>query len=261
MIWGNDFLDPTGKRLAKPRTHGITMVIDKGLGKTEFRDLLEIGNEYIDFIKLGFGTAGITPLPVLEAKLSLAQEKQVVLYPGGTFFEVSFVQNKWKEYLQILWQIGFRWVEISDGTISLSVDERREAIQLARSQGFMVITEIGKKTAGSVTPIEQFCTQFHHDLESGASFVILEGRETGENIGMFNEKGKIKHSYFQEIASRIPSEQIIWEAPQKNQQTELILQLGTNVNIGNVPPQDVLALEALRRGLRSDTFRLWEEHP
>jgi phosphosulfolactate synthase len=261
MIWGNDLIDPSGERLTKPRAHGITMVIDKGLGKSEFRDLLEIGSEYIDFVKLGFGTAGITPFSVLEAKLTLARENQVTLYPGGTFFEVAFVQNRWKEYFQTLWQIGFRWVEISDGTISLSDEARTEAIQYARSLGFQVITEIGKKTAGAVTPIEQFCAQFHLDTSAGASYVILEGRESGENIGMFNAQGKIRHSYFQEIVSHIPIEQIIWEAPQKNQQTELILQLGTNVNIGNVPPNDVLALEALRRGLRSDTFDLWRSHP
>lgn len=254
LFWDPLMIDPSQQRQGKPRKIGLTMVIDKGLGPTSFHDLLQLAADHIDFIKLGFGTAGVTPPSVLKKKLQLSRQYGITLYPGGTFFEVAYIQNRLTQYFKTLRELEFSWVEISDGTISLPSDMRREAIRKAREEGLQVITEIGKKEVGSMTPIPHLVETFYHDREDGAEFVIIEGRETGENIGVFNAQGEADIAYIQEIQRQIPSEYTLWEAPKKKQQITLIHLSGAEVNFGNVPPTEVLSLEALRRGLRSDTF-------
>lgn len=254
--WDTLLIDPTQNRESKPRTAGLTMVIDKGMGPTSFRDLLELAAEYIDFIKLGFGTAGLTPLSVLQEKLHLARHYGVTLYPGGTFFEVAHTQNRFENYLESLLELGFTWVEISDGTIFLPATDRSHVIHRAQRAGFKVITEIGKKEAGSVTPVPILVETFYRDREDGADYVIVEGRESGKNIGIYNQKGDVDTSYVEEVKERIASNHLIWEAPQKSQQVNLIKLMGPHTNLGNIPPSEVLPIESLRRGLRSDTFEL-----
>lgn len=256
ISWAPELTDPTLGRGTKPRSEGMTMVLDKGLGISAFRDLLEMASEYIDWIKLGFGTAGLTPTPLLIRKIELARTFGVSLYPGGTFFEVAHSQNKWLSYLDTLQALGFEWIEISDGTISLPPAERRRRIREAKKKGFHVITEIGKKKAGSSIPVDLLIETYMGDRENGASYVIVEGRESGENVGIYDPKGDVNEDAVLLIRERIDTNRLIWEAPKKNQQIRLIRLMGPSVNLGNIPSQEVLPLESLRRGLRSDTFQL-----
>ncbi|PTX53912.1 phosphosulfolactate synthase [Melghirimyces profundicolus] len=252
--WERGLLDPSLEREGKPRTNGLTMMIDKGMGVSAFRDILELASDYIDFIKLGFGTAILTPVPVLREKLNLAREHRVHLYPGGTFFEAAHVQGRMEHYFETLAQIGFDWVEISDGTILLNSAERAAAINEARSHSFRVITEIGKKKKGSVTPVSELVETFHRDRENGADYIIVEGRESGRNIGVFNAEGDVDTEYAQEVHRQIDPRRIWWECPRSPQQITMLKLLGADANLGNIPAQEILSVESLRRGLRSDTF-------
>lgn len=243
----------------KPRQDGLTMVIDTGFGIRVFQDYLELAGAYIDYIKLGFGTLSLTPEPILKEKLRLAKEHHIALYPGGTFFECFAAEGKEERYFQQLKKMGFTWIEISDGTIQLEAQKRRKAIQTAKSMGFNVITEIGKKKEGYTVSLPQLMDQFRADLEAGASHVIIEGRESGKNIGVFNKEGELDHQYVEAVHQAIPLKKVIWEAPRRNQQIQFIKILGVHVNLGNIAFMDILSLESLRRGLRSDTFHLGVE--
>lgn len=241
-------------RNKKPRSNGLTMLIDTGVGIQAFRDCLELAADYIDYIKLGFGTFSLTPLHILQKKLALCKEYRVALYPGGTFFEYFAVDGKEEYYFEQLCACGFSWVEVSNGTISLDRKKRDKAIQTAKSWGLNVITEIGKKREASAIPMPQLMDTFRADVREGASYVIIEGRESGENIGVFNKEGDLDTEYVESINQAIPAQKLIWEAPKKSQQIQFIKLIGNFVNLGNISFQDILSLESLRRGLRSDTF-------
>lgn len=247
-------LNRLGVRSKKPRLQGLTMLMDPGVGIQAFQDCLELAADYIDFIKLGFGTCSLTPPHILRKKLALAKEYQVSLFPGGTFFECFAVGGREEEYFEQLTTFGFEWVEISNGTISLDRQQRDEAIQTAKSMGLHVITEIGKKREGMTIPVRQLINMFRADVIKGASYVIIEGRESGENIGPFMKAGELNTEYVEAIHQTIPSQKLIWEAPKKSQQIQFIKMIGNTVNLGNISFRDILSLESLRRGLRSDTF-------
>lgn len=255
--FGTKLTDLSKERKSKPREIGYTMVMDKGLGLTAFVDLCQLSGEYIDFLKLGFGTAALTPQTILQKKLDYAQKHYIHLYPGGTFFEVAWVQKYFPEYIDHLCKLGFSWVEISDGTISISDSDRTACIQYARSAGLNVLTEVGKKKSGSILSVTEVLKIYEKDLQAGASFVIIEGRETGKNIGMFDQEGKINTTYLSELQKVLNPSLIIWEAPLKDQQVELFQRFGIQANLGNIAPYDVLSVESLRRGLRSDTLCWW----
>lgn len=252
--WENQLIDPSLERESKPRLRGLTMVIDKGLGIHAFQDMLEVAGEYIDFVKLGFGTTSLTPFPLLKEKLGLARLHHIHLYPGGTFFEVAYTQNQLDNYFQTLRDLGFVWLEISDGTIDLLPEERSRCIREACLHGFRVITEIGKKTKGSITPVSELAQTFHQDRQDGAEYIIVEGRESGKDIGIFNSKGDVDTEYLLDIHERVESESLIWECPKNPQQVAILKLLGSKVNLGNIPAEEALSVESLRRGLRSDTF-------
>ncbi|MBP1934170.1 phosphosulfolactate synthase [Ammoniphilus resinae] len=249
--------DPAGERLKPAKDKGITMVIDKGLGVRRLEDLLDTASSYLDFIKLGFGTTALYPIHVLKEKIQLAKAHHVPMYPGGTFFEIAFYQNKLKEYLTNARELGFTKIEISDGTIHLNLDQRQYAIQLARSFGFDVITEYGKKLAGSTIEIQSLIETIENDLSAGAQLIIVEGRESGENVGIYDGRGNLRSDFSELIEQLKPYQSyLIWEAPKKNQQVELITRFGPNVHLGNIAPDEIFSVESLRRGLRSDTFFL-----
>lgn len=247
--------DPLGVRNQRTLDQGITMIIDKGLGVRQFQDLLDTAGEYIDFIKLGFGTTVLYPASVLKEKLLIAKRHGITVYPGGTFFEVAFHQNKTKDYLFAMKSLGFSKVEISDGTVELPSNQRLEAVKQARAIGLSVITECGKKAAGSTIHSDELIQTLLSDLNAGSSYVIVEGRESGENVGIYDEKGKIQDEFALLMEQIQPyTMQVIWEAPKKDQQVELMKWFGPNVNLGNIQPDDIYSVESLRRGLRSDTF-------
>lgn len=248
---------PLAGRFGKPRSAGQTMVIDKGLGLTQTGDLLELAADYIDFVKLTFGTAALYTPALLRAKVNLIRSYGIDVYPGGTFLEVAMVQGALDVYLERVRSLGFNFVEVSDGTITLAPEARQAAIEKARQAGLQVITEVGKKEAGTHLDPDEAVWQVRADLAAGAVKVIIEGRESGKNAGIYDASGKIQAGALDRIAAGVPDRcTIMWEAPLKAQQEELIAWFGPNVNLGNIPPEEVLAVEALRRGLRGDTLRL-----
>jgi phosphosulfolactate synthase len=263
-IWYPLLMDPSGERTSKSEEFGLTMLIDKGDSITLFEELLQLAGHYVDYIKLGFGTTMLYPPELLQKKLLLAKKAKVALYPGGTLFEIACHQGVLKEYFDYIQKIGFTHIEISDGAIELPSRRRKKIIQEAVARGFIVITEYGKKAVGSHFEVNELERTLYSDLECGASYVIVEGRESGENVGIYNDKGIIDKGFLQDIEKTISSDirkYLIWEAPQKKQQIELIHFWGRNVNMGNIQLEDAYNLECLRRGLRFDTFPINRPEP
>lgn len=247
---------PSGKRPGKPRTTGITMVIDKGLGYEAENDLLEVAGAYVDIIKFGFGTSCLYPRHILRQKLSLARVYSVHACPGGTLAEIALKQRVFDAYLDRCVKLGFTAMEISDGTIELPTDERRSAIEQAKKQFPLVVSEVGKKLDDHAD-IRKFARQVVDDLAAGSDYVIVEGRESGEGVGIYKRQGEVDDSILADFTAELPAEaqaRLIWEAPKKPQQVELIVRFGQTVNLGNIVPSEVVALECLRLGLRADTF-------
>lgn len=254
--WSDVISMPISSRINKPRQHGLTMVMDKGLGLQETTEMLSVSADFIDYLKLAFGTSALYKTDLLRSKIASIRANDIHVYPGGTFLEIAIVQNKIDKFFNRAKELGFSAIEVSDGTISMSAEQRHQIINKACSMGFHVISEVGKKDPENDITATNLVKQIKSDLDAGASKVIVEARESGKNIGVFDNKGAILKDRFDEIVSGIQNQtMIIWEAPLKSQQQELILQFGPNVNVGNIAPTEVLALEALRVGLRSDTFK------
>lgn len=254
--WEKIVAPPLAERCHKPRRCGLTMIIDKGLGCAEISDLMETAAKHIDFVKLGFGTSVLLPENVLARKVQIIRSHEVEVYAGGTLLEIAFYQDRLEQFLEWGQQIGFTVVEVSDGTLELSSVEREAIIREAVRRGYKVLTEVGKKDPSYPLEVWEMADQIHRDLMAGAYKVIIEAREAGKGIGIFDGRGEIIEDVFNGLARSVPSpDDIIWEAPQTHQQKELIRRLGPNVNLGNIPPNEIIALEALREGLRSDTFR------
>ena len=256
-FWSELIDDMLPGRVAKPRISGLTMVIDTGIPITMMRDTLELAADHIDYWKFGFGSASVCPPQRVMDKISLCQEYGVLPYPGGTSLEIATVQGRWKEYVAALWESGVRVVEVSDGTISLPLRDRREVIRTCRKMGFTVISEVGKKLQGTFLPIHEQASIIHGDLNSGANYIIVEGREGGRDIGVYDKDGNPREEDVEALLERLGplSNRIIWEAPLAKQQAFYISKIGNKVNLGNVKPMEVVSLESLRRGFRSDTLR------
>jgi phosphosulfolactate synthase len=245
------------QRTSAPRSKGLTMVIDTGLGVGATEDLLEVAGDYIDLWKLSFGTSVFVRPEVLARKLAIINAREIMTCPGGTLFEAAILQHHCRVYMERALQAGFSAVEISDGTIDLPAFRRQRVIDCAKNAGLVPITEVGKKDPKAQPPIEVLAHQALSDLEGGARWVIVEGRESGKCVGVYDDCGRIAGGAldtFQRIlGDRV--DQLIWEAPLKDQQTALIERFGVNVGLGNIAPEGVLALEALRLGLRFETLK------
>lgn len=255
--WHHALADPSGVRNAKPRSKGRTMVIDKGLGPAAFVDLLRSAGDHIDMIKLGFGTSALYPIDMVREKVRLAQKQGICIFPGGTFLELAVKQNLLASYFETLQELGFDGVEVSDGTIAMDRATRKECIDRGLDQGLTVFTEFGKKLAGSGFDWPEMIDTVESDWENGAELVTMEGRESGINTGLFDREGQCQQEDMLRVVEHLSKpQQILWETPLKAQQVQFIKILGPDINLGNIAPQDVIALEALRRGLRADTFEL-----
>lgn len=247
---------PVSNRLNKPRSVGQTMIMDKGLGLKDTIELMSVASPYIDFVKFGFGTSALYDEKLLMNKISILRSYDIHVYPGGTFLEIALHQNSLDYFLQRAKELGFSAIEVSDGTLPVSPDTRRNTIKAAKDMGFTVISEVGKKDMMVKLNKDQVIELIEADLEAGSQMVIIEARESGKGIGIYNDKGDIDKGFFEEIVSDLPNKaSIMWEAPLKKQQEALILTFGPNVNLGNIAPAEVLALESLRTGLRGDTFK------
>lgn len=256
--WGDLLADlAPGREDTKPRQRGLTMILDRCQGLATTADLLEMAGEYVDQVKLSFGTSALLSADFLRRKNDLIREYDVDVYPGGTLAEVMLLQGVYPEYLQRAKSLGFTAIEISDGTITMPRQIRADAIKRALDAGFKVISEVGKKDPRVEIPVEQFCEQVRDDLALGVQAVIVEARESGAGIGIYDAEGAILEEKITAILDLLQGyeDRIMWEAPRQRQQAQLILKCGPNVSLGNVKPRDVLGLEALRRGLRYETFR------
>ena len=254
--WEGVIRMPVAGRSPKPRTSGLTMVIDKNVGLRQLDDLLEIASDYIDVIKLTFGTSAFYDKTLLRKKNQKITERGIEVMPGGTFLEVAVWQGVIDEYLDRAKKLGFSAIEVSDGTIDIGLRTRAEVIKRSIDRGFKVITEVGKKDPHDVLPISLIHRLIRKDVENGAFKVIIEAREAGKGVGIFDQEGRTRVDEMENIIAGVPDPSVlIWEAPLKNQQQDLILRFGPNVNLGNIPPEEILALEALRQGVRGDTLK------
>jgi phosphosulfolactate synthase len=245
----------TPDRISKPRKNGITMMLDKGMGLNTLNDLMEVSGEFIDLAKFGWGTSALHNRDLIKNKAEMYLSYDVIPYPGGTLFELAYLKNKFDEFLNEADKLGFKAVEISDGSIIISPEDRIAAISKAKDQGFLVISEVGKKDPfedGKLN-VEDRIDLINSDIDAGADRVLIEAREGGKDIGIYDGAGNVKEDELEALA-KIDGKKLIWEAPLKNQQTYLILKFGANVNLGNITPEEVTALETMRRGLRGDTL-------
>lgn len=254
--WENCFLMPVSGRTSKPRQTGLTMILDKGLGLNATKDLVEVAADYIDVVKFSFGTSAFYNEEIAKNKIALLRDADIDVMPGGTFLEVTVWQGVYDKYLVRAKELGFSMIEVSDGTIDIDLDTREEVIRKALDAGFEVISEIGKKKPDEKLPLSLVHQQIEQDLANGVFKVIVEAREAGKGVGIYDRDGNVKISEVDAILSGVAAaDTLLWEAPIKNQQQYLLLRFGVNVNLGNVPPEDILALEALRQGLRGDTLK------
>ena len=232
-----------------PRNGGLTHVIDKGLGPRGWEDVLDTSGVYIDVVKLGWGTAYVTPN--LKQKLEVLREKPVVI--GGTFFEVVYAKGKLGEYKTWLRELGLTHVEISDGTVDIPRDRKLELIaDFARD--FTVLSEVGSKDSSVEYSADEWTRWLREELDAGAWKVITEAREGG-TAGIFDSSGGMRTELIAEIAAAVDPTNVIFEAPTKSAQAWFVKTLGPEVNLGNIPPDEVIPLETLRRGLRGDTLK------
>jgi phosphosulfolactate synthase len=259
-VWSLDAI--INRRIRRPRASGVTMVLDTGLGVSGLRDVLDLAGDHIDHWKFGFGTSALMPASILAEKLDLLARRQILTYPGGTLLEAAVVQEHCRVFMTRAAELGFGAAEISEGTIDLPTERRRRMIDCARNAGLAPITEVGRKDPARQPGAAELAEQILQDLAWGASFVIIEGRECGRGIGIYDEEGDIRASFLDEIMRLVgdAASRLIWEAPLRSQQAYLVCRFGANVSLGNIPPQECLALEALRCGLRFETFAAVAQH-
>jgi phosphosulfolactate synthase len=237
-------------RTEKPRQSGITMMMDKGLSLRETEHFIE-ANEYLtDIVKFGFGTAYVTK--DLEKKIALYKQNGIRPYFGGTLFEAFYARGLVSDYIKLIDKYKLDLVEISDGSIILNHDEKCELIQNL-SKDRTVLSEVGSKDSGILISPNRWIKMMTSELQAGSWKVIAEGREAG-NVGVFRPNGSAHTLLINKIIAKVSPSDILWEAPQKNQQVWFLKLFGANVNLGNIAPNEVIPLECLRLGLRGDTF-------
>lgn len=238
------------ERMLKPRASGITMMMDKGLSIREVEDFISMNAGYTDLVKLGFGTAYVSPN--LQEKINLYRSAGMEVYFGGTLFEAFVMRNQFKDYIRLIEKFGLKYAEVSDGSITISHTLKCQYIS-ELSKLVTVVSEVGSKEEGIIIHPLKWIDMMQKELEAGAWKVIAEARESG-TVGIYRSNGKAHVVLINKIVSKVPQDKIIWEAPQKSQQSWFIKLFGSNVNLGNIAPNDVIPLETLRLGLRSDTF-------
>lgn len=241
------------ERTAQPRSSGLTMVMDKGLSINQVQDFMSVTSPHVDIVKLGFGTAFVTPN--LREKIELYHTYNVPIYFGGTLFEAFLIRNQFDDYINVCKDYGIKYIEVSDGSINIPHAEKCGYIEKL-TKHVTVLSEVGSKDAAHIIPPYKWIELMRAELEAGSSYVIAEAREAG-NVGIYRGSGEVREGLVQEILTQIPAEKIIWEAPQKAQQLYFLELIGCNVNLGNIAPNEVIPLETMRIGLRGDTFELY----
>lgn len=241
-------------RQKKPRDIGLTSIMDKGLDIVRIESELLLAGDLIDLVKLGFGTARLYPENLLKNKITVLRNANIKVCPGGTFFEIAYMQNSIPEYFKECQRLNFDCIEISDGTIPIPLELKLELIKLAKEYGFTIVTEVGRKDPkdDKLLEVDKRIVEINEQIDAGVWKVILEARESG-NVGIFGEDTSLKEDEFEYLLAHVDSSKLIFEAPHKHQQVWLIKKLGNEVNLGNIFMHDIYSLEALRLGLRADT--------
>ncbi|MFZ9055735.1 MAG: phosphosulfolactate synthase [Flavobacteriales bacterium] len=237
-------------RTSKPRSNGLTMVMDKGLSLRGAEDLIETGRELVDLLKLGFGTSLVTP--GIADKVKLYRDAGFDVYCGGTLFEAFHIRNELDKYLKFIDKLGIECLEVSDGSMVIPHDEKCELINRL-SKDYKVLSEVGSKEEGILISPAKWIRMMSNELQAGSFKVIAEARESG-NVGIYRPNGSAHVQLVRRILANVALEDILWEAPKKPQQVWFLRQFGANVNLGNIGPADLIPLECLRMGLRGDTF-------
>jgi phosphosulfolactate synthase len=240
------------ERTSKPRSRGVTHVIDRGLPIATLESLLDLAGAHIDFVKFGWGTAYVSRH--IRAKVVACHEAKVRTCVGGTLLELATVQGKLREFVRWADSLGFDAVEVSEGTVDLG-SGIKEGLIAALARDFCVLAEVGSKEPTAPVRAGAWAAQMTRDLEAGATFVIAEGRESG-TVGLYGADGSVRDDLVGALLAQVPADHIIFEAPAAQQQKWFVRNIGIDVNLGNVAPDEVIALETLRRGLRADTLGL-----
>jgi phosphosulfolactate synthase len=238
------------ERTSRPRQNGLTHVLDKGYSLEQARQFLEVAQDYVDIVKLGWGTAYVTPN--VREKIALYQSFDLPVCFGGTFFEVCLRQNKLDEYLQAVRDFDMECIEISDGTITMREEDKLDLLHRL-SKDFRVLSEVGSKDSDVVIAPYKWVDSIKRELDAGAWKIITEGRESG-TVGIYFSGGEVKEGLLDEIVTAVSADNLLFEAPVKSQQAWFIKHFGANVNLGNIPPEEVISVETLRIGVRGDTL-------
>lgn len=238
------------ERSTGKREHGITMMMDKGLSLAEAGHFVESSGPFTDLVKFGFGTALIARQ--LKEKVKLYQDAGLKPYFGGTLFEMFFVRGALDDYRRFVSQSGLELVEVSDGSMRMERDEKLECIEKLAGE-FQVLSEVGSKIKGVEISNDDWASFMKSELDAGAWKVIGEARESG-TMGLYQSDGSANRELIDTIMKAVEVDEVLWEAPNKAQQVMFIKMIGLNVNLGNIAPNEVVGLEALRCGMRSDTF-------
>ncbi|HQV52944.1 MAG: phosphosulfolactate synthase [Flavobacteriales bacterium] len=237
-------------RSTKSREDGLTMVMDKGISLRQSEDMISVCGDLVDVVKLGFGTAYVTPN--LKEKIAFYRKNDIKVYFGGTLFEAFIARGRFKDYCKLLDKFDVDMAEVSDGSINMTTKEKCKYIgELAKDR--TVFSEVGSKESGILISPAKWVNMMRAELDAGSWKVIAEARESG-TVGIYRPSGHAHTSLVNKIMAKIPSKDILWEAPLKSQQVWFIKQIGANVNLGNIAPEEVIPLETLRLGLRGDTF-------
>lgn len=234
----------------KPREIGVTMIIDSGYGIRTIRDVLEVGHEYADYVKLGWGTSVVTHN--LKEKIAVYKEFGIPVCLGGTLFEVAYIQGKFEPFVDAALDLGVDMIEVSDGSIHMDEKDKLNCIEKVAKK-IKVISEYGSKDSAHIRAPHYWVSGMKNELKAGAWKVIAEGRESGTS-GLYRESSELRTGLVEEIIDSIPQEKVLWEAPQKSHQAWFIKEFGEGVNLGNIALKDIVPLETLRRGLRGDTL-------
>ena len=248
-------LDKIPERTTQPRSNGITMVTDKGLSLQDTKDFLSVSSAHVDMVKLAFGTAYVTPN--LDEKIKVYQSYNIPVYFGGLLLEAFIIRNQFDDYIDVVKKYGINYFEVSDGSLSIPHAEKCGYIEKLAKLG-TVLSEIGSKDKDRehITPPYKWIELIKAELSAGSEYIIAEARENG-TVGLYRDSGEVREGLVQEILTQVSGEKIIWEAPRKDQQLYFLDLMGCNANLGNIAYNEVISLEAMRVGLRGDSFHFY----
>lgn len=242
------------RRETKPRASGLTMVIDSGLATDYFLDVMRSHGELVDLVKFGWATALVTK--DIEQKMTVARECGVEYFLGGTLFEKFISQDRFEDFRRLCRRLSCRYVEVSNGTIDLSNTEKAAYVRKLADE-FTVLSEVGYKdpNRSELLAAPRWVEFIEEDIDAGATLVVTESRESGHS-GTCLADGRLRVGLIEELISRIDPKRLLFEAPTTPLQAHFVSRVGPDVNLGNIPPHDVVSLETIRLGLRADTLLL-----